>query len=438
LLGVVGGLVGLMIVTGFIDVSILCVVVLSIMGFCMLYLNGIGYVALRWCFGLDLLGLRMVIMSFWIVFLMLISVAEIVYEFFYKVIIVFLLFFLCLSFVVLDLFMFYVFFERVLIPTFLLIVGWGHQPERLRAGLYIIFYTLFASLPIFVCLLIIFIRFGRLRYFVVADWVIGSWWWLALIVSFLVKLPIYFLHLWLPRAHVEAPVVGSMILAGVLLRLGGYGLFRVFYIVRLYMIDYGNWLMGLGLVGGFFVGVMCVGQFDIRMLVAYSSVVHISLVMGGVISCSFFGGVGGLVVMLGHGLCSSGLFCLVGIIYERFHSRRVVLVRGLIVLFPLLRLWIFLICVRNMSAPPSFSLVGELFLMVGLLNYEWLLMAPLCLINFFCAVFSLYLYNLTQHGKGWYVEAVGDVVVREYCLLLFHWLPLNLMFVSFGVWGEWV
>jgi len=154
----------------------------------------------------------------------------------------------------------------------------------------------------------------------------------CLIFAFLLKLPLYIFHLWLPRAHVEAPVAGSMILAGVLLKLGGYGLIRVFPIIYFFKFRY--LFVSVGLFGGLLSGLVCLSQIDVKALVAYSSVGHMGIVLCGVLSFTRVGEVGGYVIIIGHGFCSSGLFCMVNFIYERFVSRRIFLIRGLMVIFP--------------------------------------------------------------------------------------------------------
>jgi NADH-ubiquinone oxidoreductase chain 4 len=139
---------------------------------------------------------------------------------------------LLLTFSCINLFLFYVFFERSLIPTLFLILGWGYQPERLQAGLYLLFYTLFASLPLLMALFYIINNFYSLNFLFLKEFQIDNFLlYLFLVFAFLVKMPIFLVHLWLPKAHVEAPVSGSIILAGVLLKLGGYGLIRVFSII---------------------------------------------------------------------------------------------------------------------------------------------------------------------------------------------------------------
>lgn len=167
--------------------------------------------------------------------------------------------------------------------------------------------------------------------------------------------------MWLPKAHVEAPVAGSMLLAGVVLKLGGYGLLRFILViqVRLRRVFF-VLLLRVNLAGGFYAGLACVRQVDLKCLVAYSSVAHISLVLLGVLSNTLLGVIGAIIIMVGHGLCSSGLFRYVNAIYKMSHSRLLVINKGGLLFCPVLVLMCFLLRSRNMAAPPSLNLFGEI------------------------------------------------------------------------------
>jgi len=151
----------------------------------------------------------------------------------------------------------------------------------------------------------------------------------------LVKIPIYRVHLWLPKAHVEAPVAGSMILAGVLLKLGGYGIYRVSLLINIrLLLSLERLILSFTFIGALFVGFICMRQVDVKSLIAYSSVCHIRFVIGGLLVISVWGLIGSLVLILGHGLCSSGLFCVSNMVYERLFTRNIIIIKGIILIFP--------------------------------------------------------------------------------------------------------
>nr|QFK69095.1 NADH dehydrogenase subunit 4 [Phymatostetha punctata] len=383
----------------------------------------------------DLISFGFILLSFWIGSLMIMASSSIsinnnyVYEFTFMVII--LMFFLFLSFSVNNFFMFYFFFESSLLPTLILIFGWGYQPERLYSGYYLLFYTLFASLPLLLSIFYYY-NFNGSCMFMINNFSVNSFFfYLAMIGAFLVKLPMFMFHFWLPKAHVEAPISGSMILAGVLLKLGGYGLLRVIFLVPLNFLNYNFFWICISLYGGLLISFVCLVQSDLKSLVAYSSVCHMSLVLMGIMTLFCWGSCGSYVLMLGHGLCSSGLFCLSNIMYERMMSRSFFISKGMMSFIPSMSLMWFMFCSCNMASPPSMNLLGELMVMNSLLAWSSFSIFFLMIISFLKACYSLYLFSYSQHGNyysGFYSFSSG--YVREYLLLILHWLPLNLFILK--------
>nr|UHA55355.1 NADH dehydrogenase subunit 4 [Kennelia xylinana] len=392
-----------------------------------------NFTNLSYMFGCDIISFGLILLSIWICSLMLMASENLFklkfYDNFFLMNVIILMIMLYLTFSTMNLFLFYLFFEGSLIPTLLLIMGWGYQPERIQAGLYLLFYTLFASLPLLLGIFFIFNKENYIMMYFLKFLNLNLYLlYFSMIMAFLVKMPMYFVHLWLPKAHVEAPVSGSMILAGIMLKLGGYGLLRVLIFLQQIGLKFNFIWVIISLLGGFYISLNCFCQVDIKSLIAYSSVAHMSLVIGGIMIMSYWGFMGSYILMIGHGLCSSGMFCLANINYERLHSRSLFINSGMMNFIPSMSLWWFLLMSSNMAAPPSLNLMGEIMLINSLMSWCWFSMIFLMLISFFSAGYSLYLYSYTQHGKyycGIYSFYTG--VSREYLLLLLHWLPLNIL-----------
>nr|YP_010010513.1 NADH dehydrogenase subunit 4 [Callosobruchus maculatus]QOH99481.1 NADH dehydrogenase subunit 4 [Callosobruchus maculatus] len=388
------------------------------------------YLNISYILGSDLLSYVLILLSFWVCALMLLASEKIYkidnYYYLFNLMVLLLLLSLFMVFSSLNLFVFYLFFEISLIPTLILIIGWGYQPERIEAGMYLLFYTLLVSLPMMISIFYYYNMGSMMLMFM--NHQMNFLVYLCMNMVFFVKIPMFFVHLWLPKAHVEAPVSGSMILAGIMLKLGGYGLIRLMSMFMLIGVKINFIFIVISLIGGFIVSLICVRQSDIKSLIAYSSVAHMGLVLSGIMTLNIWGFWGSLVMMLAHGLCSSGLFCLANISYERTHSRSLYLNKGLLNIMPNLSFWWFMFCSSNMAAPPSLNLLGEIILINSLISYSFLSMIFLSLLSFFSAVYSLFLFSYSQHGlyySGLFSMYQG--MYREYLLLFLHWFPLNLL-----------
>ncbi len=293
----------------------------------------------------------------------------------------------------------YFLFERTLIPTLFLILGWGNQPERLQASTYLLIYTVFGSLPLLVGIRVLSssIRLRILSPFI--PFKVRSTFWLIVILGLLIKMPIYPVHLWLPKAHVEAPLAGSMALAGVLLKLGAFGVIVVSKFVEC-RFGLCSLVISLCLWGSVVTSIICLRQTDVKALIAYRSIGHMGLVLAGAISGTEIGVKGALVVVVAHGLSSPAIFRLANIVYETSFSRSVALCKGVISVFPALCLTFFLVCAINMSAPPSINLIGEIWLIISVVGHSHFISGFIGLISLLVGAYTIYLYTSICHGSS--------------------------------------
>jgi len=343
---------------------------------------------------------------------------------------------LLLVFSVLDLVLFYIFFEAILIPMFLIIGNMGSRSRKIRAAYLLFFYTLIGSILMLLGIIYIYSVIGTSNLEILFTHQFSfeeqKWLWLAFFVSFASKIPMFPFHIWLPEAHVEAPTVGSVILAGILLKLGVYGFLRfsltLFPEASLY---YSPLIYILGLLGILYASFTAIRQTDIKRVIAYSSIAHMNLVVLGIFSFNNIGLQGSIVQSLSHGFVSGGMFLIVGILYDRYHSRLLYYYGGLVHVMPVYCFFFLVFTLANIAVPGTSSFVGEFLLFCGIYqtNTVTCLLASISVV--LCAVYSLWLYNRLAFGnlKITFTKNFIDLTFREFTILT----TLFIFILFFGI-----
>nr|QOJ45060.1 NADH dehydrogenase subunit 4 [Allobates masniger] len=337
-----------------------------------------------------------------------------------------------LTFMANNLILFFIMFEATMIPTLILITRWGAQKERMVAGMYLLFYTLSSSMALLTALLFFYTNIGTLSFPLLKELFpqlystpLPPTWWTACFLAFLVKLPLYGIHLWLPKAHVEAPIAGSMILAGTLLKLGGYGVLRMNLMMNDSIIFLIPLLIIYSLFGMLMTATLCSRQTDLKSLIAFSSVSHMALVIAASMIKTEWSVIGAMIMMISHGLVSSALFCLANTTYERTNSRTLVLLQGGQVVLPLTAAWWLASALLNMALPPFSNFLGELTILTSLFQWSTLTLLISALSIIFTTSYSLYLFWSSQRDHlPPHTKLLTPIQTREHILLALHILPI--------------
>nr|AZL93459.1 NADH dehydrogenase subunit 4 [Prosevania sp. ZJUH_2016031] len=403
---------------------------LTILLFYLMFLINVeeDYFSVFSIWGFDLAGFVLSLLTLWIsilIFLVIIFFNFNVKSLMNYMILLTLVLFMFFS--SMNLMVFYLLFELALIPIFFLILGWGGI-SRIEAGIYMMIYALISSLPFFGLIFYIDDYFKSLSFLILkmdkffVESVLLN---ILMILMFVLKLPLFMFHMWLPKAHVEAPVFGSMILAGILLKLGGYGVYNIYLICwgSLVLSDY---LIFYSLIGMLFISWVCIFQLDLKVMIAYSSVIHMNMFLAGILTLSFIGYGGGLIMMIAHGLSSSGLFCLVNLSYLKIMTRNILINKGLMNMNNSLSLMWLILCLTNLGVPPFLNFFCEVMLLNSVLWWSNFSMIILFFILLFNSYFNFQLFSFSQHGK--YSEMFYfNLKLIDYMVLILHIYPLFLL-----------
>ena len=332
---------------------------------------------------------------------------------------------LIISFSVLDILVFYIFFESVLIPMFLIIGIWGSRERKIKASYLFFMYTLAGSLFMFIAIIHLFLTVGttdyQILYYSDFDFSYEKLYFLAFFLTFAVKVPMLPFHVWLPEAHVEAPTSGSVLLAGILLKLGSYGMIRflvtLFPKAALYFTPY---VLVLCLISIIYASLTAIRQTDLKRIIAYASVAHMNFIVLGIFSLTFQGLEGSIIQMISHGLVSSGLFFSIGCLYDRYHTRFIDYYGGLAHTMPLFCIALFIYVLANMSIPGSSSFVGEILILTGVFEDNTTTAIFATIGMFLGGVYSLLFYNRICYGniKNMYLNIYYDLTYREFLIHL--------------------
>jgi NADH-quinone oxidoreductase subunit M len=345
-------------------------------------------------------------------------------------------------FLALDLFLFYIFWEVVLVPMYLIIGIWG-GPNRVYAAVKFILYTLAGSLLMLVAILFVYFQHGAatgaytfdlpvLVRFVIPGGLTQDLLFLAFAVAFAIKVPMFPFHTWLPDAHVEAPTAGSVILAGVLLKMGTYGFLR--FCLPLFpqaSMTWAPWVFTLSVIGILYGAWVSTVQPDIKKLVAYSSVSHLGFVVLGLFTLTPQGMVGGIIQMVNHGLSTGALFLMVGMIYERRHTRLITDFGGLWKVIPAFSVLFLIVCLSSLGLPGLNGFVGEFLILLGTFQVHRLAAVLATSGIIFAAVYLLWMYQRVCFGEVTHEanRRLVDLTPREWAVLL----PVLLFIVWIGV-----
>ncbi|MGC6484243.1 MAG: NADH-quinone oxidoreductase subunit M [Candidatus Puniceispirillales bacterium] len=339
------------------------------------------------------------------------------------------------TFCALDLILFYLFFEAVLIPMFLIIGIWGGK-QRVYASFKFFLYTLAGSVLMLVAMLYMAGEAGSTNIPLLQDYVfdpmVQRWLFIAFFASFAVKVPMWPVHTWLPNAHVEAPTAGSMILAGILLKMGGYGFLRfslpIFPDASLF---FAPMVFTLSVIAVIYTSLVALAQSDMKKMIAYSSVAHMGFVTVGIFTMTEQGIAGAMFQMISHGLVSAALFFAVGVVYDRLHTREIDAYGGVADSMPRYAVFFMLMMLASVGLPGTSGFIGEFLVLVGAWQASSLLAFLTATGLVLGATYMLWLYRRVVFGRAEKPEVISMAPLERREMLIFA--PLSVLVLWYGV-----